>query len=106
MTINKDIRLESQTPIPSHPAEPAAKGDIDKVIGEEVLQTPDYNAPPSEGATKSTGPAADPGVGGAMGQPPPSARAASDVLEGSADADLGENQRGGNEISDEMKAKH
>ena len=31
---------------------------------------------------------------------------ASEVPEGSADADLGENQGGGNEIADEMKAKH
>lgn len=106
MTIDKDIRLEGQPPIPAHPADPVANGDINKVFGEEVLQTPDYNAPPSEGAIKSTGPAADPGVGGAMGQPPPAARAASGGPEGSADADLGENQRGGDEIADEMKAKH
>jgi len=106
MSIKKDVRLEGQLPIPSHPANPAANSDDSKVVGEEVLQTPDYNAPPSEGAIKSTGPAADPGVGGAMGQPPPAARDASDVPEGSADADLGENQGGGDEIADEMKAKH
>lgn len=98
MTTNKDI--------PTLPADRAANGDADKVVGEEVLTTPDYNAPPSEGAIKSTGAAADPGVGGALGQPPPAARAASDVPEGSADADLGENQGGGDEIADEMKAKH
>jgi hypothetical protein len=106
MTINKDIKLEGQQPIPTHPADPAANSDSHKVVGEEVLQTPDYNAPPSEGAIKSTGPAADPGVGGAMGQPPLAARPASQVPEGSADADLGENQGGGNEISEEMKAQH
>lgn len=108
MTIDKDIQLEGQQPIPTHPAAPAAQSDADKVVGEEVLVMPDYNAPPSEGAIKSTGAAADPGVGGALGQPPPAARAASaaDVAEGSADADLGENQGGGDEISDEMKAKH
>lgn len=106
MTINKDIQLEGQLPIPTHPAVPAAKGDADKVVGQEVLQTPDYNAPPSEGAIKSTGPAADPGVGGALGQPPPAARAAGDIPEGSDDAELGENQGGGDEISDEMKPKH
>jgi hypothetical protein len=109
MTINKDIQLEGQQPIPTHPADPAAHSDADKVVGEEVLIMPDYNAPPSEGAIKSTGAAADPGVGGALGQPPPAARsggAAGDVPEGSADADLGENQGGGDEISDEMKAKH
>ncbi len=106
MTINEDIQLEGQPPIPTHPANPAAKGDAGKVVGEQVLQTPDYNAPPSEGAIKSTGPAADPGVGGALGQPPPPARDASEVPEGSADAELGENQGGGDEIADEMKAKH
>lgn len=94
MTIDKNIQLDGQPPIPTHPAD------------QEVLTTPDYNAPPSEGAIKSTGPAADPGVGGALGQPPPRARAAGDVPEGSADADLGENQGGGDEIADEMKAKH
>ncbi|MDB5933273.1 MAG: hypothetical protein JWQ01_617 [Massilia sp.] len=109
MTINEDIQLEGQPPIPTHPADPAAKGEADKVVGEEVLQTPDYNAPPSEGAIKSTGPAADPGVGGALGQPPPAARdagGAGDVPAGSSDADLGESQGGGDEIADEMKAKH
>ena len=106
MTINKDIQLEGQQPIPTHPADPVAKGDAHKVVGQEVLQTPDYNAPPSEGAIKSTGPAADPGVGGALGQPPRPARDAADVPEGSADADLGENQGGGDEISDEMKPAH
>lgn len=106
MTINKDIPLAGQTPIPTHPAAPAANGDTDKAVGEEVLLMPDYNAPPSEGAIKSTGPAADPGVGGALGQPPPAARVAGEVPEGSADADLGENQGGGDEIADEMKAKH
>lgn len=106
MTIDKNIQPEGQRPIPTHPADPAGNGDADKVVGEEVLTTPDYNAPPSEGAIKSTGPAADPGVGGALGQPPPVARDAGDVPAGSADADLGENQGGGDEIADEMKAKH
>jgi len=106
MAIDKDIKLAGQQPIPSYPAEPHAHSDDDKVVGEEVLQTPDYNAPPSAGAIKSTGAAADPGVGGALGQPPPAARAAGAVPEGSSDADLGENQGGGDEISDEMKPKH
>lgn len=104
MTIDKDIQLEGQQPIPTHPADPHAHSDDDKVVGEEVLQTPDYNAPPSEGAIKSTGPAADPGVGGALGQPPQAARASTDG--DNSDADLGENQGGGDEIADEMKAKH
>ena len=106
MTIDKNIQLDGQPRIPTHPADPAGNGDADKIVGEEVLTTPDYNAPPSEGAIKSTGPAADPGVGGALGQPPPVARDVGDVPEGSADADLGENQGGGDEIADEMKAKH
>lgn len=104
MAINEDIQLEGQPPIPTHPADPAAKGQADKVVGEQSLQTPDYNAPPSEGAIKSTGPAADPGVGGALGQPPVAARAANDI--DTHDADLGENQGGGDDISDEMKPKH
>ena len=106
MAIDKDIQLEGQQPIPTHPADPHAHSDDAKVVGEEVLQTPDYNAPPSEGAIKSTGAAADPGVGGALGMPPPAARAAAASDDGTSDADLGENQGGGDEISDEMKAKH
>lgn len=105
MSINKDIQLEGQGPIPTHPADPVANSDAAKVVGEEVLQTPDYNAPPSEGAIKSTGPAADPGVGGALGQPPLAAREAS-ASDSDSDAELGENQGGGDEISDEMKIKH
>jgi hypothetical protein len=110
MAIDKDIQLAGQQPIPAHPADPHAHSDDVKVVGAEVLQTPDYNAPPSAGAIKSAGAAADPGVGGALGQPPPAARAHGDaidnVAEGSSDADLGENQGGGDEISDEMKARH
>lgn len=112
MTINKDIELEGQQPIPSHPADPSANSDTAKVVGEEVLQTPDYNAPPSEGAIKSTGAAMDPGVGGALGQPPIAAREtgsddADDADDGAdSDAELGEGQGGGDQISDEMKAKH
>lgn len=102
--MNKDIELEGQQPIPSHPADPSANSDSAKVVGEEVLQTPDYNAPPSQGAIKSTGPAADPGVGGALGQPPLAAREASGD-DGNSDADLGENQGGGDEISEEMRGK-
>ncbi|WP_426174159.1 hypothetical protein [Massilia sp. TWR1-2-2] len=106
MTINKDIELEGQLPIPTHPTDPAAKRHIDKVVGEEVLTTPDYNAPPSEGAIKSTGPAGDPGVGGALGQPPPPARDTGDIPGGDDDAEMGEQQGGGDEISDEMKPRH
>jgi hypothetical protein len=110
MTIDRDIQLAGQQALPSHPADPHAHSDDDKVVGEEVLQTPDYNAPPSAGAIKSTGAAADPGVGGALGQPPQAARAQADAVdqnaEDSNDAELGENQGGGDEIADEMKARH
>lgn len=103
--MNKDIELQGQQAIPTHPADPHANSDDAKVVGEESLQTPDYNAPPSAGSIKSTGAAADPGVGGALGQPPQAARDTAEVPDGSSDADLGENQGGGDEISDEMKAK-
>jgi len=102
MTINEDIRPEGQRPIPTHPADPAARGEADKVVGEAALQTPDYNAPPPEGAVKSAGEAVDPGVGGALGQPPQAARTG-DEVPASAGADMTENQGGGDEIADEMK---
>lgn len=105
MAIDKDIQLEGQQPIPTYPADPHARSDDDKVVGEEVLQTPDYNAPPSEGSIKSTGAAADPGVGGALGQPPQAARERTSDSD-TSDAELGEGQGGGDEISDEMKAGH
>ena len=104
MSINKDIELEGQQPIPTHPADPHANSDSAKVVGEEVLQTPDYNAPPSEGAIKSTGPAMDPGVGGALGQPPLPARGQG-ASDDNDDAERGESQGGGDEISDEMRGK-
>jgi len=103
--MNKDIELEGQQAIPTHPADPHANSDDAKVVGEESLQTPDYNAPPSAGAIKSTGAAADPGVGGALGQPPQAARESTGDSD-TGDADLGENQGGGDEISAEMKPKH
>jgi hypothetical protein len=103
MTINEDIQLEGQQAIPTHPADPAAKGQADKVVGEQSPQTPDYNAPPPEGAIKSTGPAADPGVGGALGQPPQAARTGDEVPGAAGDADMTENQGGGDQISAEMQ---
>ena len=95
MTMNKDIELEGQPPIPTHPADPALKGDAGKVTGDDdVLQTPDYNAPPSPGSIKSTGRAADPDVGGSLGEPPISRKSnASDAsAEVNDDAELGESQ--------------
>lgn len=105
MSINKDLELEGQQPIPSHPSDAHAHSDAVKVVGEEILQTPDYNAPPSAGAIKSTGAAADPGVGGALGMPPPAARTGATGDADNGDAELGENQGGGDEIAEEMKGK-
>ena len=104
MTFNKDLELQGQQAIPSHPdAAASAHSDAERVHGAEVLQTPDYNAPPSEGAIKSTGAAADPGVGGALGMPPPAARTTPVDGEDNSDAELGENQGGGDQIADEVK---
>lgn len=105
MTINKDLELQGQQAIPSHPASAHAHSDADRVAGEEVLQTPDYNAPPSAGAIKSTGAALDPGVGGALGMPPPAVRARPAASADDSDAELGENQGGGDQIADEVKAQ-
>lgn len=106
MTFNKDLELQGQQPIPSHPdAAASAHSDAERIAGEEVLQTPDYNAPPSAGAIKSTGAAADPGVGGALGMPPPAARALPADDAGNVDAELGENQGGGDQIAAEVKRR-
>ena len=70
MTSKEEARRAQQPPIPTHPADPAANGDVGKMVGEPALQTPDYNAPPPPGVIKSTGPAIDPGVGGDLGEPP------------------------------------
>ncbi len=62
--MNDDNKLE-QPPIPTHPADPAAKGDEDKVVGKPgAVRGGDYNDPPPEGAEKSTGKPLD-NVGGA-----------------------------------------
>ena len=103
MSINEDIPLEGQQAIPTHIADPNARGEADKVVGEAVPQSRDYNDPPPEGAVKSTGDAADPGVGGALGQPPQAARDTTNVPGGDSDTELGEAQGGGDEIADAMK---
>jgi len=100
MSINEDIQLDGQQSIPTHPADPAARGEADKVVGDAVPHSRDYNDPPPEGASKSTGEAADPGVGGALGQPPQPARDATNVPGGDSDTELGEAQGGGDELSD------
>lgn len=60
----------AQPPIPTHPPDPAAAGEEEKVLGEPALQTPDYNAPPPPDAVKSTGQAQDAAGGAGLGQPP------------------------------------
>lgn len=56
--------------IPTHPADPAANGDTDKVVGKPgAVVGGDYNDPPPPGAEKSTGKPLD-NVGGALGKPP------------------------------------
>jgi hypothetical protein len=103
MTNNQDAdgRLR-QNPIPTHPADPARRGEDDKVVGEAAPQTPDYNAPPPPGAVKSTGQAADPGVGGALGQPPKPAVRSEGLLPTGDEGSVGENQGGGDEVAEEV----
>jgi hypothetical protein len=103
MTSNQDAdgRLR-QNPIPTHPADPAQRDEADKVVGEPALQTPDYNAPPPPDALKSTGAAADPGVGGALGQAPQPAVRSEGLLPTGDDGRIGENQGGGDEVSEEV----
>lgn len=57
--------------IPTHPPDPAERGDEDKVVGKPgAVHDADYNDPPPEGAGKSTGQPLD-NVGGAgLGKPP------------------------------------
>lgn len=56
--------------IPTHPADPTANGDQDKVVGKPgAVRDKDYNDPPPDGAGKGTGQPLD-NVGGSMGKPP------------------------------------
>ena len=65
------MQADDKHTIPTHPADPAANGDEDKVVGKPgAVRGGDYNDPPPEGATKSTGESID-NVGGAgLGKPP------------------------------------
>lgn len=65
------MQADDKHTIPTHPADPAANGDEDKVVGKPgAVRGGDYNDPPPEGATKSTGAPID-NVGGAgLGKPP------------------------------------
>ena len=62
---------ETGDTIPTYPADPAANGDEDKVVGKPgAVRAGDYNDPPPEGAEKSTGKPLD-NVGGAgLGKAP------------------------------------
>ncbi len=66
-----DDRKQDQPSIPTHPADPAANNDQDKVVGKKgAVRDGDYNDPPPDGAEKSTGKPLD-NVGGAgLGKPP------------------------------------
>lgn len=60
-----------QPTIPTHPADPAANHDEDKVVGKPgAVRGGDYNDPPPEGAVKSTGKAIDEVGGAGLGKPP------------------------------------
>ncbi|QYF93445.1 hypothetical protein KY495_22725 [Massilia sp. PAMC28688] len=60
-----------QPPIPTHPADPAANQDQDKVVGKPgAVRGGDYNDPPPEGAVKSTGQPIDDAGGAGLGKPP------------------------------------
>lgn len=63
-------RKELDEDIPTHL--PGVKpGDEKKIVGEDqVVHVKDYNAPPPEGARKSTGDALDPVGGPGLGMPP------------------------------------
>ncbi len=105
MTTNQDEngRLR-QAPIPTHPADPAQRGEEDKVVGEPALQTPDYNAPPPPGAVKSTGQPNDPGVGGALGQPPRHAARSEGLPPTGDNGTITEKQGGGDEVAEEASS--
>ena len=63
-------RSRAEATVPAHMPDPAERGEENKVVGEASPHFRDYNDPPPEGASKSTGDPVDPGVGGALGQPP------------------------------------
>lgn len=69
----EDLKRKQVGPgIPTHPPDPAAAGDQDKIVADEqVVHGADYNQPPPEGAAKSMGTPLDEQVGGpGLGLPP------------------------------------
>ncbi|MGZ3183519.1 MAG: hypothetical protein ACXU8N_13865 [Telluria sp.] len=65
-------RKELKRDMPTHPHDPAAAGDADKVVNDGgAVRTRDYNDPPPTDAGKSMGQGLDPHVGGAgLGRDP------------------------------------
>lgn len=64
-------RKELDGEIPTHPPDPAARGEQGKVVPDgRVTRVNDYNAPPPEGASKSTGAPLDDVGGPGLGLPP------------------------------------
>ncbi|HEY0062831.1 MAG TPA: hypothetical protein VGC21_11965 [Telluria sp.] len=62
---------KANPPIPTHPADPSANGDEAKVVGNPgAVRNNDYNVPPPEGASKSSGEGLDQVGGGGLGKPP------------------------------------
>lgn len=67
-------RHHMQPPIPTHPPDPAEKGDEEKIVGAKPDQADD---PTLHSIGLSAGQAMDPGVGGpGLGQPPQESNAA------------------------------
>lgn len=64
-------RKQLERTLPTHPPDPAARGEVDKVVPDEGgAQVNDYNDPPPEGASKSTGEGLDDVGGPGLGQGP------------------------------------
>ena len=64
--------------LPTHPPDPSAAHEEDKVVNDGgAVRTKDYNDPPPKDTAKSTGQAQDAGTGGpGLGQPPSADNAA------------------------------
>ncbi|MFL6707646.1 MAG: hypothetical protein ACJ8HI_05505 [Massilia sp.] len=103
MSTQNEQRDLQQAPIPTHPPDPAARGEADKVVGEASPHFKDYNDPPPDGGGKSTGQAMDAGVGGALGEPPAEARDASDIAPTGDNGIITEAQSGADQIAEEAR---
>jgi hypothetical protein len=66
-----NLRETDRQTIPTHPADPVAGHDEDKIVGEKgAVRDRDYNDPPPPGAGKSTGKPLDEVGGAGLGKPP------------------------------------